>query len=170
MSLSRCRMSRRTIFKFCLASALAALLLLVPGTATRHASAEPPHKHLLSLSLPDLHVAEKERVVGFHFEVTSGRIAHMRDMPIGWNISVDNDPSWNTTIDASIVVAAAALDPAFFKEFAVIEKSETAGSPLQVEGDVTVSSDFSSSRKIRVEMKNFTIQEEVPPSKNHPSK
>lgn len=170
LSLSRCQMSRRTRFTFCLASALAALLLIVPGAAERHAKAEPPRKHLVSLSLPDLRVAQKERIVGFHFELTSGRIAHMRDMPIGWNISVDNDPSWNTKVDASIVVAAAALDPAFFKEFVVIEKNETAGSPFQIEGDITVSGDFSSSRTIRVQMKDFTVQEEVSPSKNRPLK
>ena len=163
-------MNRCARFVLFLAAASSAFPILVPGDAVRSARAAPAQKHLVSLSVPDLHVAAKERVVGFHFEVTSGRIARVRDMPIGWNISVNNDPSWNTTIDASIVVAAAAVDASFFKDFVVIEKIESAKIPFHVEGDVSVSSDFSSSRKLRVQMKDFTVQEEAPPSKKHSSK
>ena len=135
-----------------------AFLLLVLSAAEEPAGAEPSGTQLVSVSLPTLHVAAEERVVGFHFEVTSGRIAQIPDMPIGWNISVDNDPSWNTKIDASVIVAAAALDASFFKNFVVIEKDDSSESPFEIKGEFLVSSDFSNVRKIQVEMRDFTVK------------
>jgi hypothetical protein len=137
------------------------LALLLVATVTAFllpAGAEPSHRQLMSVSLPALHIAAEERVVGFDFAVTSGRIAQIPDMPIGWNISVNNDPSWNTKIDASIIVAAAAVDASFFKEFVLIEKDESSENPFEVKGEVIVSTDFSEVRRIRVEMKDFTTK------------
>lgn len=108
--------------------------------------------------------------MGFGFEVTSGRIAQLPDMPMGWNISVDNDPSWNTRVDASILVAAAALDASFFKDFAVIEKDGGAESPFELKGGVVISTDFSRTRTIQVAMKDFGIREDLQFLKSSPSK
>jgi hypothetical protein len=124
----------------------------------------------VSISLPGLEIGAGERVVGFNFNVTSGRVAQLPDMPIGWNIAVDNDPSWNTTVDASIRVAAAALDASFFEDFAVIEKEDRAESPFELSGKIVVSADFSHSRTIQVAMKDFVIREDVQFLKSHPSK
>jgi hypothetical protein len=124
----------------------------------------------VSISLPGLEIGARERVIGFQVNVTSGRIAQLGDMPIGWNIAVDNDPSWNTSVDASIHVAAASLDTSFFKDFAVIEKEDLADSPFELSGKVVVSADFSHSRTIQVAMKDFVIREDVQFLKSHPSK
>jgi len=152
-----------------LSAALTALLLLLPNEAQGPAGAEPPHTQFVSVSLPALHLGAMERVVGFHFEVTSGRIAQIPDMPIGWNISVDNDPSWNTKVNASIRVAAAAIDSSFFRDFAVIEKEGNAESPFTLTGEVDVSTDFSKMRQIHVGMKDFTFRKDVQLSKSRPS-
>jgi len=124
----------------------------------------------VSISLPGLEIGAAERVVSFNLKVTSGRVAQLPDMPIGWNISVDNDPSWNTSVNASVQVAAAALDASYFKDFAVIEKEDTAESPFDLGGKVTVSTDFSHSRTIQVAMKDFVIREDIQFLKGHPSK
>jgi hypothetical protein len=108
-----------------------------------------PHRQFVSVSLPALDIGAGERVVGFDFEVTSGRIAEITDMPIGWNISVDNDASWNTNIHASVLVAAAALDGSFFKDFAAIEREGNAEIPFEIRGKIDVSTDFSKVREIR---------------------
>ena len=110
-------MNRLARFVLLLSTALTALVFLAPGEREGPAGAEPPHAKFVSVSLSALHLDTAERVVGFHFEVTAGRIAQIPDMPIGWNISVDNDPSWNTSVDGSIRVAAAALDSSFFQIF-----------------------------------------------------
>lgn len=110
--------------------------------------------------------------MSFNLKVTSGRVAQLPDMPIGWNISVDNDPSWNTSVNASVQVAAAALDASYFKDFAVIEKEDIADSPFDLRGKVFVSPDFnfSHSRTIQVAMKDFVIREDVQFRKSHTSK
>jgi hypothetical protein len=112
--------------------------------------------------LPGLQLAAGERIVGFHLDVTSGRIAQLPAVPIGWNISVENDPSWNTKLDASVIVAAAALDATFFKNFVLVEKHEGALNTFRLSGKIAVSRDFSSTRTIPVAMKDFTLTETIP--------
>ncbi len=102
-------------------------------------------------------MATGERIVGFDIDLTSARIAQMPDTPIGWNIAVDNDPSWNTKIEGSTIVAAAALDIDFFRDFVVVEKEGKAPNPFDVKGEIVVSKDFSHVRKIQVGMKDFAM-------------
>jgi hypothetical protein len=156
-------MNRRARLVLLSSIAATALLLLVPGAANRPAGAEAPHGRFVSVSLLALHTEAGERVVGFRFDVTSGRIAQIADMPAGWNISVGNDPSWNTKVEASIVVAAAAVDPSFFKDFAVIEEEQKPERPFNLAGEVDVSLDFSKVRKIQVGMKDFAVREAARP-------
>jgi hypothetical protein len=144
-------MTRSARFVFLLAATVTGLLM--PGGAA------PTDTRVVSVSLPALQIGAEERVVGFHFQVTSGRIAQIADVPIGWNISVDNDPSWNTKIDASIIVAAAAVDASFFNDFAVLEKDGSSETPFEIKGEVIVSGDFSKFRRIQVKMKDFTIKQ-----------
>jgi hypothetical protein len=118
---------------------------------------EPPAGTIISVSIPALHIAAGERVVGFDFQVTSGRIVQVPNMPIGWNISVNNDPSWNTKMDASIIVAAAAVDASFFNHFLLIEKEATPDSPFQIKGELLVSKDFSKTTAIHVGMRDLTL-------------
>ena len=132
-----------------------ALLSITYAATVAHAQAARQQK--VSISLRSLAVAPGERIVGFHLEVTSGRIARLPEVPIGWNLSVDNDPSWNTKLDASVIVASAALAPDFFKNFAVIEK-HTSDARFDITGDIIVSRDFASTRTIHVGMKDFVFR------------
>jgi hypothetical protein len=152
------------------AATAATFLVLVSGAAERSAGAAPPHRQFVLVSLPALPIGAGERVVGFDFEVTSGRIAKITDMPIGWNISVGNDASWNTKLHASVLVAAAALDGSYFKDFGVIENEGNAESPFENKGKIVVSTDFSKVREIQVGMKDFAIREKVQFLNAHPSK
>ena len=121
----------------------------------KKAGPEPSGKVLVSI--PALRMDADERIVGFHIEVRSGSIARFPDTPIGWNIAVDNDPSWNTKIEGSTIVAAAAVGIDFFRDFIVVEKEGKAPNPFDVKGDIVVSKDFSHARKIQVGMKDFAI-------------
>jgi hypothetical protein len=117
---------------------------------------EPPAK--VFVSLPALHVGVGERIVGFHLDVTSGRIAELPDVPPGWNISVNNHASWNTSVDASTTVtSAAALDIEFFRDFIAIEKDANARNSFEIKGEVTVSKDLANVRKIPLGTKDFVM-------------
>jgi hypothetical protein len=115
---------------------------------------------IVSVSVPALQLSKNERIIGFEIHVRSGRIALLPNVPIGWNISVDNDPSWNTVIKGSIEVGAAATDPDFFRDFMVIQVEEDAPSnmPLDLQGEVIVTSDFTSEKRIKLLMKDFAIK------------
>ncbi len=118
-----------------------------------------PRRQTLCVSIPNLQVGSKERVVGFEIHIASGRIAALPNIPIGWNVFVDNNPSWTTEIKASSKVGAAAVAPGFFREFLFIEKDESLDVPFQISGEIVVTEDFATERRIRIGMKDFSIKQ-----------
>jgi hypothetical protein len=92
------------------------------------------HAQTVSISMPSLHVSDGERVSGFEIYITSGRIAALPDVPIGWDVAVDNNPSWNAVLTASVKVGAAALSPGYFANFLVVEKEKSLGLPFDIRG------------------------------------
>lgn len=122
------------------------------------AGSEAGSGRTVSISIPSLHLTSKERIVGFEIHIKSGRIAQLLNVPIGWDVSVDNDASWNTVIKGSSTVGAAALDPTFFRNFLVVEKNESLGIPFDVEGEVVVTQDFTTERRIKVGIKDLALK------------
>ena len=128
------------------------------GPLLLHARHEA-RRQTLSVSIPNLQVSDKERVVGFEIHIASGRIAALPSIPIGWNVSVDNNPSWTTEIEASSRVGAAAVPPGYFREFLFIEKDESLNVPFQISGEIVVTDDFATERRIQIGMKDFSIKQ-----------
>lgn len=112
----------------------------------------------VSVSIPNLQNTARERVVGFELHIMSGRIAAVPNVPIGWHISIDNDASWNTVIKASATVGAAALTRDFFRKFVVIERNTSLGAPFSVHGEVAVTKNFATERRIRIGMADLAMQ------------
>jgi hypothetical protein len=137
--------------------ALGLVFLVSLGSLLLHASHEA-RRQTLCVSIPNLQVGNKERVVGFEIHIASGRIAALPDIPIGWNVSIDNDPSWNTKIEGSLKVGAAAVAPGFFREFLFIEKDESLDVPFQISGEIVVTEDFATERRIQIGMKDLSIK------------
>ena len=71
-------------------------------------------------------------------------------------------------MDASVIVAAAALNAFFFKDFAVVEQTDRSELPFEVKGEVSVSRDFSQVRRIQVGMKDFAIRQMAPTHQREP--
>ena len=117
----------------------------------------PASGQIVSVSVPKLSLAKGERIIGFEVHVKSGRVALLPNIPIGWNMSVDNDPSWETVVKGSIKVGGAATDADFLREFMVVEKEPGASSdlPFDLSGEVVVTSDFKKERHIKLAMKDF---------------
>ncbi len=119
---------------------------------------QPPPGQTLSVSIPNLRMAAKERVVGFELHITSGRIAALPNVPIGWHIAIDNDASWDPAIKASSTVGAAALDRDFFRKFLMIEKDTPLGTPFDVHGEIDVTNNFETARRIKIRMADLTLE------------
>jgi hypothetical protein len=118
----------------------------------------PHNDQRYTLTVPNLRLEPGERVVGFSVEVDSGRIVSAPNAPIGWNLTIDNDPSWRTNLTATVIVGAAALDARFFNNFVVIEKSSLGGVPFTVRCEVDVTKDWQSVRHIQVEQGDLVLR------------
>jgi len=118
----------------------------------------PHNDQRYTLSISSLRLAPGERVVGFEVEVDSGRIVSAPNVPIGWNLTIDNAPSWSTKLTATVIVGAAALDAGFFRNFAVVEKSSLGGVPFAVRCEVVVTKDWVNERHIQVEQRDLVLR------------
>lgn len=118
---------------------------------------EPKPSPYLRVSIPRLALKKGERVVGFDIHFTSGRIAAMPKVPMGWTISVSNDASWLTSIEGRIIVGAAAVGPSFFRGFILIEIDRSLEIPFDAKGEVVVSEDFVNERRLKVGLKDLDI-------------
>jgi hypothetical protein len=113
----------------------------------------------LLVSIPALKLEANERIIGIDFHVHSGMITQLPKVARGWSTSVDNDPSWNTRISGSLAVGAAALDADFFRDFMGIEVESDAPAdhPFSLSGEIIVTSDFATERRIKLVMKDFAL-------------
>jgi hypothetical protein len=107
------------------------------------------------VSAPKLSLQPGERVVGFEFHLRAARVAGLEDAPIGWSVLIDNDPSWNTSLRATVDVGSAALDGSFFHRFLRIQKADPPLVPFEITGSIHVTRDFSETREIKLEPKDF---------------
>lgn len=110
------------------------------------------------LSIPQLATAKQEKIVGFKVNVTAGRIVSFPNAPIGWNITINNDPSWHTQVIGSIIVGAASLGSIFFRDFLTIEKYEFMGLKFNVDAEIVVTEDFEIERHLYLKMKNLSLR------------
>jgi hypothetical protein len=117
------------------------------------------HGQTVFISIPSLHVSAGERVTGFEIHVTSERNAALPCVPIGWDVPVDDNPSWNTVLRASVKVGAAALSPSYFANFLVAEKEKSLGIPFDIRGEILVTKDFRAERRIKIGLKDLTLNE-----------
>ena len=103
-----------------------------------------------AVSIPHLGLSADERVVGFEVHIKSGRVASLPNIPIGWNLTIDNDASWDTSVKALVSVCAASLDAGYFREFMFVEKSKSPQGPFSVACYVITTKDFKTQRHIKV--------------------
>jgi hypothetical protein len=90
----------------------------------------------VSLSILKNVLKKNERLLSFKIAISAGRIVSLRDIPIGWDVHIDNNASWNTNISANATVVAAALESDFLKDFLVIEKAEPPLVPFAINAQI----------------------------------
>jgi hypothetical protein len=131
------------------------LCLLVPlMTASTVAMSQT---RIQSLSFAEIPLRAGERIVGFQLSLTAARVHSLREIPLGWQISVDNDASWNTEIRGAATVGAAALDAAFFNKLCFIETADASIPAFSAEATFIVTADFQAQRDIVVGTDNVIV-------------
>lgn len=117
---------------------------------------------LLHVSIPKERLARDDRVIGFVASIVSGRVFSLPNVPIGWSIAIDNDPSWRTSVKGTIIVGAASLDtkqdPAFFEHFLVIEKEPGSDVPLDIKVELATTTDFAQQKKIFLKRSDLKVE------------
>jgi hypothetical protein len=104
-------------------------------------------------------VLEKQsRITQFRIGVTSGRIKFMKDIPSGWDISINNAPSWNSTIQANIIVGAAALSPDKFNNLICIESIKLPDLEFKLEGEIATTHDFEKEKITKIKNNDFVLK------------
>ncbi|WP_298272613.1 hypothetical protein [Geobacter sp.] len=80
---------------------------------------------LYKLSLAGIKLEKNERIAGIEITISAGRIKSLPSLPMGWNLVIDNDPSWTTSMRGNGLVGAAFLgssDQALLKNLLTIER------------------------------------------------
>ena len=134
------------------------ILLIMAVCITLILANEALSGEIFSLSIPQLAIAKQEKIVGFEVIVTAGRIVSFSTAPMGWNITINNDPSWHTKIIGSIIVGAASLGSNFFRDFLMIEKYEFMDLKFNVDAEIVLTEDFESERHVYLNMKDLVLQ------------
>lgn len=65
---------------------------------------------LFEVSLAPVKLGNKDRIAGFEIKITSGVIVSIPSVPVGWSLSIDNDPSGLTSIKGNAIVGSAFID------------------------------------------------------------
>jgi hypothetical protein len=84
------------------------------------------------LSFRTFRVAPSERVSKFDLHLRPAMIVGFRSIPVGWQINIDNDPSWITEVSGIAVVGTADPEEQAFRPWflTLLAKSGEAG-PLR---------------------------------------
>jgi len=104
---------------------------------------------IYSVSLKDFPTAQNERIVRFKVTLSAANVYSVPKVPIGWTLNITNSlneqPPWNTILDASIGIGNAALYQPFFKHFVIIEKyigNWAENLKFDIEVKLTMTADF----------------------------
>ena len=85
------------------------MVAVVTSLTAAHVSPAVAHATpTYSVMVPSL--PADERLIAFTIHIANGRVARLAECPPGWIITVNNDPSWQGSLQGNAVVGAAAID------------------------------------------------------------
>lgn len=111
--------------------------------------AQPPQFE--TVSIQNVQLRSGERIVGLELHLVAGAIDSVNSLPVGWYFSVNNDPSWQTSVVANARVGTAALDVNSLREISFrTRKNEFGDLKFQISGAVIVTTDFVKERRLEL--------------------
>lgn len=120
---------------------------------------------LVHVSIPKGRFAEDERIVAFTASIVAGGVFAFPNVPMGWSITIYNDPSWKTSINGTIIVGAAALDtrlaPVVFDHFLTIEEEPNSDVPFDVTLEIVTTTDFVKLKTLSLKRSELILESEV---------
>lgn len=137
---------------------LASAFALCGSSARADQNGQPLY---ISIKVPALRA--DERITSFRIDLRGARIKALPDVPAGWLVNVDNDPSWETSVSGVVIVGAAALGADGFHDILAIEKYPRADPSVafSISGQLVIStygSAKATSRTLALKGDAFRIQ------------
>lgn len=115
----------------------------------------------LRLSTNTIQINKGERIVGLNIKISYATFIYIYGLHNGWNVNIDNNPSWSSEIKSEIIVGAAALNLTEVGKikfgFETMDYQQT--DKLDINGIIYVTKDFEKTREIRLRKGNFIIKE-----------
>jgi hypothetical protein len=107
-------------------------------------------------------VPKGARVIGLEIHL-AGTFEGISNVPVGWHVSADNDPSGQASLEAHAKPGAAALDKSALLNLGLqVIENEVADERLQVWGWLILSSDIEKERRIPLNSYSFEFVERYP--------
>lgn len=85
------------------------IIMLACFVSCTLAGKEALASELYKISLAGVKLEKNERITGFEIIIQAGRIMALPSLPMGWNVVIDNDPSWTTSMRGNGLVGASFL-------------------------------------------------------------
>ena len=122
-------------------------------------SAQSPSLTHATFNFTKLQLEPGERIVQIDIHADSSSFEAVSPLPVGWSITIDNDPSWRTQLIGSCSVGAAAIDSEKLSKmhFRMVI-SEFGGLKFALNASATVTKDFEHTREIKLTPANLHVE------------
>ena len=106
--------------------------------------------------IENIHLQEGERIEGVDISIRAGDFVAVSGLPAGWLVTIDNDPSWQTSLKGDAKVGAAMLDAENIGKLTVlVHRFEFGDLKFQISGVLLVTTNFQNVRKVPLSVNNF---------------
>ena len=114
------------------------------------------HAQEQTFVLRQIHFEKGGRVVGLEVLIDAGSFVAIEPLPMGWFLTIDNDPSQQTSLKGDAGVGTAALEPRDLRNLRIRTRAVVfGGQRFSVSGTLVVTEDFQHERRIPLSLANF---------------
>ena len=112
------------------------------------------------VSIQHVDHAADELIGWFHIDVHCGDVTSMSGIPRDWYVTLDNMTNCETTVQGSAIHGAAALSEKELGAFKLhVTKNEGDGLVFGLSGQVSVTKDFESERRVELTASDFIVED-----------
>ena len=118
----------------------------------------PGDSGVYEVSFPIVSLESGEKIIGFEISVNSASIQAVANVPSGWNVVIDNEPSWISKINGDMILGSYSVSSERLSNFKFhVIKNDENYIKFSISGTVIVTNDFYNFRYVSINQKQFSI-------------
>ncbi len=111
-----------------------------------------------AISIPKLKADPQGSITGLEIRINAGTVQGVQNIPIGWNMSIEDDANWISKVRGNSTIGAASLSPDELKRIVfLVRRNERENFNFDVSGTFTVSKNSERPQKIQATMQDFSL-------------